>query len=143
MLQARVIQSSGSAYINPLVTVIKKDGAVRQCLDARKLNYIMEEDCGCPEPAEVLFQRYKERKIMSSLDMTSSFWQIPLHPDSRKFTAFQQRGKSYEFTVVPFGLKTSTAALVRGLDHTLKHIGEHVITFVDDTLITQSHTSNI
>lgn len=62
---------------------------------------------------------------MSSLDMTSSFWQVPLHTDSRKYTAFQHRGRTYEFKViVPFVLKISTATLVRRLKHTLRDIGE-------------------
>lgn len=73
--------------------------------------------------------------VMSNLDMTSSFW----HPDSRKYTAFQYRDRSYEFKVVPFGLKTSTIALVRGLDHVILGMGENIITFVDDTLITSEN----
>ena len=140
MLDMGIIQRSSSPYINPIVPVIKKDGTVRLCLDARRLNEILIEDWECPEPAEVLFQKCKGMRVMSSLDMTSSFWQVPLHIDSKKYTAFQHRGKSYEFNVVPFGLKTSTAALVRGLDHALHGIGDHVISFVDDTLITSEST---
>ena len=136
MLDIGIIQRSNSPYINPIVPVIKKDGSVRLCLDARKLNEILIQDWECPEPAVVLFQKCKGMQVMSSLDMTSSFWQIPLHTNSKKYTAFQHRGKSYELNVVPFGLKTSTAALVRGLDHALQGIGDHVISFVDDTLIT-------
>lgn len=49
---------------------------------------------------------------------------------------FQYRDHRDEFKVVPFSLKTSTAALKRGLDHILLSVGEHNITFVDDTLIT-------
>ena len=116
---------------------------MRLCLDARKLNEILIEDWECPEPAEVLFQQYKGTKVMSSLDMTSSFWQIPLHEESKQYTAFQYRGRSYEFNVVPFGLKTSTAALVRGLDLALNGIGDHVISFVDDTLITSESTQHL
>ena len=76
MLNMGFIQRSSSEYINPIVPVIKKYGTVRLCLDARKLNDILLEDWERPEPAEVLFQRYKGIKIMSSLDMTSSFWQV-------------------------------------------------------------------
>ena len=39
-----------------------------------------------------------------------------------------------------FGLKTSSVALVRGLDHVLQGIGDHIISFVDDTLITSEST---
>ena len=140
MLDMAIIQRSSSSYINPIVPVIKKDGTVRLCLDARKLNDILLEDWECPEPAEVLIQKCKGIKVMSSLDMTSSFWKVPLGAESKKYTAFQHRGKSYEFNVVPFGLKTSTVALVRGRDHVLQDIGDHIISFVDDTLITSEST---
>ena len=33
-----IIRRSTNPYINPLVVVIKKDGTIRLCLDARKLN---------------------------------------------------------------------------------------------------------
>ena len=140
MLDREIIQRSSSPYINPIVPVIEKDETVRLCLDARKLNEILLGDWECPEPAEILFQKCKGIKIMSSLDMTSSFCQIPLQAALKKYTVFQHRGKSYEFNVVAFGLKTSTAALVRGLDHVLRGIGDHVISFVDDTLITSEST---
>ena len=67
-----VIQRSSSSYINPIVPVIKKMARCG-CLDARRSNEILLEDWECPEPAEMLFQRCKGIKIMSSLDMTSSF----------------------------------------------------------------------
>lgn len=124
ILDMDVIERSKSPYLNPIVPVIKKDGTVRLCLDAWKLNEVLIEDWERPEPAEMLFQRCRGVKVMSSLDMTSSFWQVPLDPSSRKYTAFQHQGKIYEFRVVPFGLKTSTAAPVRGLDHALQGIGD-------------------
>lgn len=44
--------------------------------------------------------------------------------------------RSYEFRLVLFSLKTSTAALVRGLDYALQGLGDQIILFVGDTLIT-------
>lgn len=80
---------------------------------------------------------------MSNLATTSSFWQVPLHPDSRQYTEFQYRGRSYEFRIMPFGLKTSTAALARGFEHALLGMDEHIITFVDDTLITSENHQHL
>lgn len=121
MLNMVIIQRSNHSYINPIVPAVIKDGTIRLCLDARKLNEILIEDWECMEPAEVLFQQCKDMNIMSNLYMTSSFWQVSLalQPNSRQYTVFQYRGRCYEFKVVPFGLKTSTAALVRGSDHVL------------------------
>jgi Reverse transcriptase (RNA-dependent DNA polymerase). len=90
------------------------------------------------ETIEVLFQKCQKVKIISSFDLVSSFWQIPLHPDSRKYTAFQHEGRCYEFKVTPFGLKTSTAALVRGLDLVLQNDKRNVINFIDDILCISS-----
>ena len=78
-------------------------------IDASKLNEIMVNDYECAEPTEVLFQRCGGSKIMSTMDLTSSFWQIPLAEKSKKYTAFLHEGKCYEFCVTPFGLKTSTS----------------------------------
>ena len=36
LLELGIIRRSDSPYINPLVTILKKDGSVRICLDARK-----------------------------------------------------------------------------------------------------------
>lgn len=65
-------------------------------------------------------------------------------PDSRQYIAFQHKSKIYELRVVPFELKTSAVALVRGLDHALRGIGNHTDSFVDDTLITSKlHTQHL
>ncbi|XP_033228835.1 uncharacterized protein LOC117180446 [Belonocnema kinseyi] len=76
----------------------------------------MVNDYECAEPTKVLFQRCAGTQVMSTLDLTSSFWQVPLHPDSMKYTAFLYEGKCYEFCMTPFGLETSTAALVSDSD---------------------------
>ena len=39
-----------SPYINPFVTVIKWDGRVRLCLDARKINSVTTPDYEGPPP---------------------------------------------------------------------------------------------
>lgn len=66
--------------------------------------------------------------------MTASFWQIPLHPDSRKYTAFMHEGKTYQFTVTPYGLNTSLASLIKALDLILREVESCTINFVDDIL---------
>ena len=77
-------------------------------------------------------------QVMSSLDLTSSFWQIPLKKESKQYTAFMHKGKIYEFEVCLFGKKVSTAALVRGLDFVLRGLGNNVIDFVHDVLCISS-----
>ena len=68
------------------------------------------------------------------MDLTSSFWQVSLDEDSRKYTAFIVDNKVMEFNVVPFGLSTSSAALIRALDYAIGDLRKFVIPFVDDLL---------
>ena len=143
LLELGIIRRSNSPYINPLVTSLKKDGSVRICLDARKLNDIMINDYDCAESTEVLFQRCGGSKIMSTMDRTSSFWQIPLAEESKKYTAFLHEGKCYKFCVTPFSLKTSTAALVRAQNSVLNGLGNFYLTFIDDIFCASEMCTNI
>lgn len=72
---------------------------------------------------------------MSGLDLTSSFWQIPLEKESKKYTVFSCDNKIYEYNVVPFGIKSSSTTLIRDLDLAIRDLREFVIAFVDDLLI--------
>ena len=48
-------------------------------------------------------------KYQTKLDAKSSFQQIPLAQDSRKYSAFSTNdGAIYEFCVLPFGLVNSS-----------------------------------
>lgn len=135
MMEHGIIRRSRSPYINPVVIVIKKDGSVRICLDARELNKKLIDDHESPQGIAEVFQKCNSVKIMTSLDLTSSFWQIPLKEESKKVTAFRVEGQCFEFNVTPFGLKTSSAALIRGLRVVLQGLSDYVINFVDDLLV--------
>lgn len=136
MLEAGVIERTTSPYINPLVVVIKKDGAVRLCLDARQLNrrLVPEHESPCP-PQEIL-QSFGEFKWLTNLDLVASYWQVPLKRESRPYTAFKYRENVYAFTVLPFGLSISVSAFIRALNHVLGFDIEHFCkVYVDDLII--------
>ena len=135
MLKYGVIERGNSPYVNPMVTVIKKDGNVRLCLDARKINSVTIPDYEGPPPIQEILARCGNMKYLSTVDLTSSFWQVPLKRNCRDFTAFMYEGKCYRYTVTPFGLSTSSAALTRGLDTALEdEVKRNTIIYVDDCL---------
>ena len=74
--------------------------------------------------------------VVSTLDLLSSFHQVPLSRSSRPYTAFTANNQHFQYTSVLFGLKSSSAALNRALQITLS--GLQVIDglfYVDDILI--------
>lgn len=135
LLSFGIIRKSNTPYINPVVIVDKKDGSIRICLDARELNKKLIDDHESPPRIESLFQSCHGIRLMTSLDLQNSFWQVPLSPESTKFTGFIINGKTYEFVVTPFGLRTSSAALERGLAHMMQKMEGFVLRYVDDSLI--------
>ena len=71
MMEGGIIERSVSHYSNPLVVVIKKDGGVRLCLDARKINQIIIPDRESPESINEIFQKFSGVRFMTSLDPVS------------------------------------------------------------------------
>ena len=120
VMEGGIIERSVSHYSNPLVVVIKKDGRVRLCLDARRINQIIIPDRESPESINEIFQKFSGVRYMTSLDLTAGYWQVPLAEVSRKYTAFLFNGKNYQFQRLPFGLNTSVASFIKCLDQILK-----------------------
>lgn len=134
--QDGIITRIASPYANPITAVKKKDGTIRLCLDARYINNLMEADSESPPRIHDILQQLTGCTIFTIIDLRASFWQIPLDPDSRKYTSFLHNGHSYAFTVMPFGIKTATASFSRAMDIILgSEVREYAFNYVDDLLI--------
>lgn len=135
MLKDGIIERLTSPYINPIVPVIKKNGSVRACLDARELNKRLQDDHDGPEKIDEVLKRCAAVNIMSSIDLIVSFWLVNLAKESRKYTAFTDRGRTYHYKVVPFGVKVSGAALTKATEPVKEGFQEFLIDFGDDWLM--------
>lgn len=116
MIAEGIIKRASTPYINPLVIVRKKDGGVRICLDARRLNQVTVPDHDSVVPIDVTLGKFHGAKYFSAIDFVSSYWQIAIHPDDQKFTGFLYDGLSYVWCRTPFGLRNSGAYFIRCLD---------------------------
>lgn len=136
MLDHNIIERSDSDFVNPVVIVKKKNNDIRLCLDMRNLNSVTKKSFDCAPDIGSLFIKCQGVKYMSRLDLTNSFWQIPLMEDSRKYTAFLYNNKCFQFKVVPFGLNTSLSAIVKCLERALgPEVESFTNVFVDDILV--------
>lgn len=139
MLENRVIEPAVSPYNSPLHVVEKKDKSIRLVLDSRKINTIILPETDRPQTLEELLQKFHGVKVMSTLDLRSSFWQVMLHPNCRKFTAFLCYGNCFQFRKLPFGLKISSSAFIRAMDSILPDsLKQRITTYVDDILIAEN-----
>lgn len=137
MLELDVIEESQSSWSSPITLVRKPNGAVRLCLDARKVNSVTISDAYPLPLIDGLLSRFKSTRFISSLDLKDAFWQVPLAKTSRDKTAFTVPGRPlYQFKVMPFGLRNAAQGMTRLMDKVIPYqLHEQIFVYLDDLLI--------
>jgi hypothetical protein len=139
-LQFGIVQPSRSRYNSPLFLVKKKDGTFRVVQDFRALNancyvdkYTMKDVTECINEIG-----RANSTIFSTLDLTSGFWQMLLHPKSRKFTAFTLPGLGqFEWITSSMGLLGCPSSFQRLVEAVVHGIAD-VIVYIDDLIVHSS-----
>lgn len=136
LLDAKVVEKSDSAQCNPIRAVEKRDGTIRLCLDARRLNTMIEGDQEGPPAIADITQKYHGTTHFFLSDMTCGYYHVLLAKESRQYTAFVIEGQCYQFTRVPMGLKTAGAIFMRAIRQVFgSEFEQFLTTYVDDLLI--------
>ena len=141
MLADDIIQPSASEWSSPLVIVKKRcppgeTPALRICVDLRKLNQVVRDDVYPLPQMNDLLEQVAGHVWFSTLDLKSGYWQVPLNAESREKTAFSTHRGLYEFTRLPFGIKTGPAKFQRLINVILgKMAPEKCLVYLDDTII--------
>ncbi|KAL7862550.1 hypothetical protein SRHO_G00139910 [Serrasalmus rhombeus] len=113
MEEREIIRKSTSEYASPLVLVWKKNGDLRVCTDFRWLNKRTLKDAHpLPHQADCL-AALGGNALFSTMDLTSGFYNMPLHEDDRKYSAFTTPMGLYEYNRLPQGLCNSPGSFMR------------------------------
>jgi len=88
----------------------------RLCLDFRDLNKILKFPKQCQFTTLDQFLYKLKNKVIVSLDISSSFFIIPIKEEDRYKTSFWVNDLAYEFNVCVMGLKSSPYHLKRFVD---------------------------
>lgn len=113
MEERDIIRKSTSEYASPLVLVWKKNGDLRICNDFRWLNKRTLKDAHpLPHQADCL-AALGGNSLFSTMDLTSGFYNMTLHEDDRKYSAFTTPMGLYEYNRLPQGLCNSPASFMR------------------------------
>ena len=136
VLKPGVIEPSKSCWASPVVLVTKKDGTIRLCVDYRRVNDLTLKD---PYPLPSIddsIDALRGSKWFSTLDLASSYWQVPMDPKDFEKTGFTTSFGLYHFKVMPFGLANSPATFERMMERVLSglHWGTCLI-YIDDVII--------
>ena len=104
LLERGVIRPSQRDYASPIVLVRKKSGALRLCVDYRRLNAKTRKDAYPLPRIDESLDALGRAQYFSAIDLASAYNQVEVHPDDRHKTAFTTPMGLYEYNRMPFGL---------------------------------------
>lgn len=113
------IQSNSSPWGAIAVFVKKADGSLRLCIDYRKLNELTIKNKYPIPRIDDMFNQMSGAKVLSQLDLATSFHQLRIAEDSIPLTAFRVRYGSYEWLVMSFGLMDAPTYFVDHMNRVL------------------------
>ena len=99
-----------SEWVANIVTIPKKDGKMRMCVDYRDLNRTSPKD-NFPLPhIDTLVDNIIKNSLFSFMDGFSGYNQIRMALEDREKTTFVTIWGTFCYKVMPFGLKNAGAS---------------------------------
>ncbi|KAK3742849.1 hypothetical protein QZH41_004524 [Actinostola sp. cb2023] len=136
LLQKGIIKPSKSDYASPIVLVRKKSGALRMCVDYRKLNAKTKRDAYPLPRIEESLDALKGAKYFSTIDLASAYNQVEVDPRDRHKTAFTTPMGLYEFNRMPFGLQNAPATFQRLMQGVFREdLLQKLMVYLDDIIV--------
>lgn len=141
LVRKGVITESHSDYASPIVIVRKKSGAIRMCIDYRKLNEKVRRDVYPIPRVEESLEMMSGAKFFSTLDLTAAYNQVEVAPEDQHKTAFTTPMGLFEYKRMPFGLSNSPSTFSRLMGRVFRDdIMQILLVYLDDVLL---HSSTI
>jgi hypothetical protein len=114
MLEAGTIEPiEESEWISPMVVQEKKQGGIRICVDLRKLNDSCLHDLFPTPFTDEVLENVGGQEAYSFIDGFSGYHQIKIAPGDRDKNTFTTEWGSYQYIVMPFGLKNAPTIFSR------------------------------
>ncbi|GBN30274.1 Retrovirus-related Pol polyprotein from transposon 17.6 [Araneus ventricosus] len=136
LLDAGIIQPSTSPYCAPVLLVKKSDGSFRLVADLRKLNSkTIPDNFPLPKIDEMIDQ-LSGATFFSTMDLTSGFHQMSMHPDHMQYTGTATEFGLFEYKRLPFFLKNASASFQRLMSIVLASLSDlQIACYIDDVII--------
>ena len=143
MLQKGALEpaSSDPGHYSLLFLVPKPTLDWRPVIDLSPLNKCIRQTPFKMETCASVLRATKKDDWMLSLDLKDAYFQVPVHPESRRFLRVVSRGIAYQFRVICFGLCTAPQVFTRVMAPVASILhtrGIRMLRYLDDWLILMS-----
>jgi hypothetical protein len=136
LLEKGLIRESTSSWGSPVLFVKKANGGWRMCVDYRGLNLKTRKNTYPLPLIQDCIDQMGKAMHMSTLDLTSGYWQMWVAAKDIHKTAFNTRYGKYEFLVMPFGLTNAPATFQTLINNILRpFLDKFVVVYLDDITV--------
>jgi hypothetical protein len=145
LLEKGLIRESTSSWGSPVLFVKKANGGWRMCVDYRGLNLKTRKNTYPLPLIQECIDQMGKATHMSTLDLTSGYWQMRVAAKDVHKTAFNTRYGKYEFLVMPFGLTNAPATFQTLINNILRpFLDKFVVVYLDDiTVYSNSYNEHL
>ena len=134
MVQKKLISRSESPWRFPTFIVPKKNGEARIVFDYRKLNAITKRLAYSLPSIPNLLRKFRNKSCISTIDIKTGYWHIPIREADRPKTAFIFNGQVYEWNVMPFGPTNAPPHFQKVMDGIFADL-DYVMVYMDDITV--------
>lgn len=120
-------------WVNSMVVVEKKNGAVRICLDPRDLNKAIKREHHHIPTLDDIAHRFNGMEHFTILDMKFGYWHIPLTEKSSMLTTFNTPFGRYRYLRLPFGINSAAEVFEKRVEQIFEGIPASV--YFDDIIV--------
>jgi hypothetical protein len=119
-------------WVSNLISVDKKQGTIRVCVDYRDINKACHKDNFPTSFVDQIVDDCAGSEIFSLMDGFSGYNQINIVPEDQHKTAFICPWGTFAYRKLPFGLKNAGATSQRAMSYAFHDIKHIVQPYLDD-----------
>ena len=124
----------------------KKTGDIRICFDFRLLNRLTKRMLYEMPRIDTLCEKFRGKNFITTLDMKSGYWHIPIKKEHRHRTSFSFGGKLFQWKRLPFGLMNACMFFQRTMDRVFEDFVREgfLVVYIDDlSIISESEAQHL
>ncbi len=125
-------------FISTIFLVEKKTGGHRPVINLKYLNLFMDRIKFKMEGLLSVLNLIQPGDFLTSIDLKDAYFSVPVRQQDRKYLRFIWQGQRYQFTCLPFGLRTAPRVFTKVTKPVISEARERgirTVIYIDDTII--------